>query len=72
MVISSMPPSENSPIDFDDQDAVLAAAVRSFETAAKRAAAENDALGIPTPVGVNGTVRYVLNGRFVDETGSPE
>ena len=67
-----MPPSENSPIDFDDHDAILAAAVRSFEAAAKKAAAENDALGIPTPVGVNGTVRYVLNGRLLDETGSPE
>lgn len=72
MVISSMPPSEKTPIDFDDQEAVLAAAVRSFEAAAQRAAAENDALGIPTPVGVNGTVRYVLNGRFVDEPGSPK
>ncbi|MGD9938011.1 MAG: hypothetical protein AB7S61_11140 [Methanoregulaceae archaeon] len=59
--------SDSSPIEPDDQPAILDAAVRAFAVAVKKAVAENDALGIPSPVGVNGTVRYVLNGRLLDD-----
>ena len=61
---------DHSSIGFDDRHAVLAAAVGAFEVAATKAAADNDAIGIPTPVGVNGIVRYVLNGRLLDEPAS--
>lgn len=62
-----MPTPDDVPIDIDDKNAVLAAAVRAIAVAVKKAVAENDALGIPSPVGVNGTVRYVLNGRLLDD-----
>jgi len=46
-------------VDFGDQQAVLALVVRSFENAVRHAAEENDRLGIPSPVGVNGEVVWV-------------
>lgn len=46
-------------VDLDDHQAVLALASRSFDDATRRAAAENDRLGIPSPVGVNGQVIWV-------------
>ena len=47
-------------VDLDDHQAVLALASRSFDDATRRAAAENDRLGIPSPVGVNGQVISVV------------
>ncbi|MBF0562014.1 MAG: hypothetical protein HQL37_08330 [Alphaproteobacteria bacterium] len=43
---------------FDDADALIALAQRSFTKAAKRAVAENDALGIPTSGSVNGQIVF--------------
>lgn len=42
----------HTPVPFPDPATLNDIAIRSFETATKRAAEENDALGIPTPVGV--------------------
>ena len=39
---------------FDDADALIALAQKSFTAAAKAAVAENDRLGIPTPGSVHG------------------
>jgi predicted ABC-type ATPase len=54
-----MPGAENEPYDFDDPTSLLALVVQSFEEATRNAAAENDALGIPSPVGVDGQVHYL-------------
>lgn len=43
---------------FDDADALIALAQRSFTKAAKRAVAENDALGIPSPGSVGGKIVF--------------
>lgn len=39
---------------FDDAEALIALAQASFKRAAKKAVAENDALGIPTHGAING------------------
>ncbi|MBF0568544.1 MAG: hypothetical protein HQK95_06700 [Nitrospirae bacterium] len=41
-------PSIDDDSIFDDADALIALAQKSFTRAAKKAVAENDALGIPT------------------------
>jgi len=43
---------------FDDAEALIELAQRSFSEAAKKAIAENDALGIPTPYGRDGKVYF--------------
>ncbi|MBF0563410.1 MAG: hypothetical protein HQL37_15680 [Alphaproteobacteria bacterium] len=43
---------------FDDADALIALAQKSFTKAAKRAVAENDTLGIPSPGSVNGQIVF--------------
>ena len=55
-----MPPPQSI---SNDDTALLPLVIRSFETATKRAFEENEALGIPTPVGEDGKVHYILNGR---------
>lgn len=55
-----MPVPVDPAISFDDQEAVSSLIIRSFEIAVRKAAAENDSLGIPTPVGMNGKVVYFL------------
>ncbi len=44
-----------------DQQKFLRLIEATFASAAKKAAKKNDNLGIPTPVGVKGSVRYILN-----------
>ena len=55
---------EKKPVSFDDPKILNPLAVRSFEDATRRAAAENDALGIPSPVNVDGEIVYALNEHF--------
>ena len=43
---------------FDDADALILLAQRSFTKAAKRAVAENDALGIPSPGSIDGKIVF--------------
>jgi|GEM_PF-2558388 len=51
------PAIQNSDI-FDDFEAMTVLVQKSFANAAKKAVAENDALGIPTPYSKNGKIFY--------------
>jgi hypothetical protein len=43
---------------FDDADALIALAQKSFAKATKKAIAENDVLGIPSPYSRNGKIYF--------------
>ena len=51
-------PASNSSEIFDDFEAMTVLVQKSFANAAKKAVAENDALGIPTPYSKNGKIFY--------------
>ena len=51
-------PVSNSSEIFDDFEAMTVLVQKSFANAAKKAVAENDALGIPTPYSQNGKIFY--------------
>jgi len=59
------------PVFFPDPATVNQIAIRSFETATKRAGEENDALGLLTPVGVEGydVVLYLKPGERQEYVG---
>ncbi len=52
-----VPTSNNFEI-FDDFDALTILVQKSFAKATKKAVAENDKLGIPTPYSKNGKIFY--------------
>lgn len=58
-------------VDLNDQKGVLALTIRSFEDATQSAAAENDCLGIPSPVGVEGQVIWVPPTSHSEKTFDP-
>ena len=51
-------PASNTSEIFDDFEAMTVLVQKSFANAAKKAVAENDALGIPTPYSKNGKIFY--------------
>lgn len=53
LAVKQTPPDDDDSI-FDDAEALIALAQKSFTKAAKKAVAENDALGIPTHYSVDG------------------
>jgi len=58
--------AKNVKVDpFEDQKVLLELTEEAFARAARKASAENDALGIPTPVGVRGRIIHVLRNRLL-------
>ncbi|MBF0520260.1 MAG: hypothetical protein HQK92_11105 [Nitrospirae bacterium] len=53
--VKHMPPRDEDSV-FDNVDVLIELAQKSFTEAAKKAVAENDALGIPTHGSVGGTL----------------
>ena len=51
-------PTSNSCEIFDDFEALTVLVQKSFAKAVKKAVAENDKLGIPTPYSKNGKIFY--------------
>ncbi|MBF0565499.1 MAG: hypothetical protein HQK89_09675 [Nitrospirae bacterium] len=57
LAVKHTPASDDDSI-FDDAEALIELAQKSFTKAAKKAIAENDALGIPSPGSVDGKIVF--------------